>query len=72
MSVLNVVQNRIYISECTSLAEIVLINTLACLAVELGNEGFLDIEPWHELISKFGGMSKLYIGKVCFLVSNLE
>lgn len=57
-------QNRLSISDCTSQAAIVLIHTLACVAVELSKEGHLDIEPWRELIGKFGEMSDLYIGKV--------
>lgn len=66
---LNDVQNRLFASDCTSQAAIVLINTLACLAVEMSREGYLDIEPWQVLISKFGNMNDLYIGKVPRLLS---
>ena len=41
-----------------------LIYTLVCLAVELSNEGYLDIKPWRALIRKFGAKSDLYVGKV--------
>ena len=58
-------QQELLESHCTTKPAIILINTLACVAVELSRDGFLDIDPWEAVIKRFGDTTELYIGRVC-------